>query len=116
MTMSTVPCVLQCGGLCDEAADSITSTESWGNLKEKALLWSGLYKFGDVHANVDWDKCPIAQCVYDACRLNLCNMKKLEQSNKRKNEMSMNAYLSLRLCLMLVPQLRLQLPNGWVQV
>ena len=38
---------------CDEAADAI-STESWDSLEKKALLWSGLDKFGDVHATVDW--------------------------------------------------------------
>ena len=53
MTMSTFPYVLQCGGLCDEAADAI-STESWDSLEKKALLWSDLDKFGDVHASVDW--------------------------------------------------------------
>ena len=37
MTMSTVPCVLQCGGLFDEAADAI-STESWDSLEKNALL------------------------------------------------------------------------------
>jgi hypothetical protein len=43
--MSTVPCALQCGGLCDETTYSITSNERWVNLKKKALLWSGLDKF-----------------------------------------------------------------------
>ena len=42
---------------CDEAADAI-STESWDSLEKKALLWSGLDKFGDVHATVDWVKVP----------------------------------------------------------
>ena len=82
MTMSTVTCV-HYGGFCDEATDSITSSERWENLKKKALLWSCLDKFGDVHATVDWDKGPIGQRVHDACRLNLCNTKKLEQANKR---------------------------------
>ena len=76
MTMSTV---LQCGGLCDEAADAI-STESWDSLEKKALLWSGLDKFGDVHATVDWGKGPIGQCVHDTCRVNLSRAKKLEQA------------------------------------
>ena len=32
-------CVLQCGELCDETSDSISSIERWENMKEKALLW-----------------------------------------------------------------------------
>ena len=46
----------------------------------------GLDKFGDVHATVDWDKGPIGQGVHDACRLNLCNMKKFEHTNKRQKK------------------------------
>ncbi len=86
MTMSTVPCVLHCGGLCDEATDSITSTERWENLKKKTQLWSGLDTFGDVHATVDWDKGPVGQCAHDACRLTLCNMKKFEKANKDRKK------------------------------
>jgi len=84
--MSTVQCVLQCGVLCDEATDSITSTERWRYLKKKALLWGGLDTFGDVHAIVDWDKGPIGQCVHDECRLKLCNTKTLDQANKRQKK------------------------------
>ena len=59
--MSTLPCVLQCGELCNEATDTIISVESWENLKEKAQLWSGLDKFGDIYATVDWDNGPGGQ-------------------------------------------------------
>ena len=101
--MSTVPCALQCGGLCDETTDSITSNERWVNLKKKALLWSGFDKFWYVNATVDWDKGPVEQYVHAACRLTLCNTKKLEQAIKdRKTDKLMNAYLSIGLCLMLV--------------
>ena len=91
--MSTVQCVLQCSGLSDEATDSITSTERWENLI-KALLWSGLDMFGDVPATVEWDKSPIGQCVHDACRLNLCNTKKLEHINKSKKKREVDECLS----------------------
>ena len=84
--MSTTLCVLQCGGQCDEATESITSIERWENLKKKSLLWSGLDKFGDVYANVDWDKGPVGQCVHDACRLTLSNANKLEQAKKRQRK------------------------------
>ena len=80
--MSTVPCALQCGGLCDETTYSITSNERWVNLKKKALLWSGLDKFWYVNETVDWDKGPVGQYVHAACRLTLCNTKNLEQAIK----------------------------------
>uniref|UniRef100_UPI00358FA70A uncharacterized protein n=1 Tax=Myxine glutinosa TaxID=7769 RepID=UPI00358FA70A len=84
--MSTVPCVLQCGGLCNEATDVITSVESWENLKKKALLWSGLDKFGDVYATVNWDNGPGRQCVHKSCRLTLWNANKLEQAKTRQKK------------------------------
>ncbi len=80
--MSTVPCVLKFVGLSDVAADAIY-TERWDSLEKKALLWSGLDKFGDVHATVDWGKGPIGQRVHDTCRLNLSSAKKLEQATVR---------------------------------
>ena len=64
MTMPTVPCVLQCGGLYDEATDFITPTERWETLKKKALSWSGLDKFGDVHVTVDWNKRPVVSMMH----------------------------------------------------
>ena len=76
-------CILQCGKLCDKASESISSIERWETIKQKAyLLWSGLDKFGNVYATVDWDNGPAAQCVHDSCRLTLCNSKKLEQAKK----------------------------------
>ena len=51
--MPKVSCVFQCGGFCDVNVDAIT-TEGWYSLEKKALLWSQLDKFGDVHATVDW--------------------------------------------------------------
>jgi hypothetical protein len=86
MTMSTVPCILQCGGLCDEATDSITSIERWENLKQKALLWNGLDKFGDVYKTIDWDKGPAGQCVHSACQLTISSAKKLELANNRQRK------------------------------
>ena len=77
-------CIL-CGNLCDEA-DSIKSAQRWGNIKEKAQLWSGLDKFGHVYATMDWDKGPAGQCVHEACMLTMCNSKKLEQAKKRQEK------------------------------
>ncbi len=79
-------CILQCGELFDEATDSISSIERWDNIKKKSLLWSGLDKFGNVHATVDWDRCPAGQGVHDSCRLTLCNSKKLEQAKERQKK------------------------------
>jgi len=76
-------CILQCGKLCDKANDSISSIERWETIKQKALLWSDLDKFGNVCATVDWDNGPAGQCVHDSCRLTLCYSKKLEQAKKR---------------------------------
>ena len=69
--MSTVPCVLGCGNLCCEATDAIGTVESWTNIKEKAQLWSGLDKFGDVFESVDWENGPGKQCVHKTCKLTL---------------------------------------------
>ena len=85
-----VPCVLQCGELCDEATDSISSIERWENIKEKALLWSGLDKFGKVYATVDWHKGPTGLCVHSTCALTLWNAKKLEQAKKRQKKEEAN--------------------------
>jgi len=79
-------CILQCGKLCDKASESISSIERWETIKQKALLWSGLDKFGNVYATVDWDNGPAGQCVHDSCRLTLCNSKKLEQAKKRHTQ------------------------------
>ena len=51
--MATVLCILQWGGFGNEVTDGIASIESWENLKEKALLWRGLDKFGGVYLAVD---------------------------------------------------------------
>lgn len=83
--MSKVPCVLQCGGFCDKAACAI-SAALWANLEQKALLWSGLDKFGTVHSTVDWGKGPCGQCVHDTCRFSLSSAKKLELAIKRKKK------------------------------
>ncbi len=85
MTMSTVPCVLQCGGLCDEATEAIT-LGVWEKLQENTLLWKDLDKFGDVHATVDWDKGPGGHCVHNTCKLTLSNGRKLEQAIKRQRK------------------------------
>ena len=75
---------------CDAAADAI-SKESWVSLEKKTLLWSGLEKFGDVHATVDWGKSSIGQCVHDTCRFNLSSATKLEQvtvKDRKKREVN----------------------------
>ena len=78
-------CVLQCGtGVCNEATDTIRSTQRWENIKQKSLLWSGPDKFGYVYATVDWDKGPVGKYVHEACMLTLCNTKKLEQAKTRQ--------------------------------
>jgi len=79
-------CILQYGKLCDKANDSISSIEKWETIEQKALLWSDLDKFGNVYATVDWDNGPAGQCVYDSCRLTLCNSKELEQAKKRHTQ------------------------------
>jgi hypothetical protein len=84
--MSIVSCILQCGGLCDEVTDAITSVESWENIKEKAMLWSGLDKFGDVYTTIDWNNGPGRQCAHKSCKLTLWNAKKLEQAKKRQKQ------------------------------
>jgi len=85
--MSTIPCLLQCGVPCNEANDAIVNVESWENLKKKALLWSGLDKFGDVYATVDWNNGPGRQCVHKACKLTLWNTRKLEQAKARQTKL-----------------------------
>ena len=69
--MATVPCILQCDSFCDENADVIASVESWKNLKEKALLWRGLDKFGDVFTAVDWMNGPGKQCGHKSSKLTI---------------------------------------------
>ena len=82
--MSTVnPSCILCCEPCDEATDCISSIERWENIKNKALLWKGLDKFGTVHEAVDWYKGPTGQYAHDSCRLTLCNARKLEQAKKR---------------------------------
>ena len=49
MTMSTVPSVLQCGGLCDEAADAI-STE---------MACSSFFVLDKFNLHVSWTHCPM---------------------------------------------------------
>ena len=65
-----------------------------GKHREKTLLWSGLDKFGNVHATVDWDKGSAGQCVHDSCRLTLCNVTKLEQTKKRQIKREIDEYQS----------------------
>ena len=82
-------------------------------MKEKALLWSSLDKFGDVHATVDWDKGPVGQYVHNTCMLTFSNTKKLEQAKKRQKKRElMNLNLIPHLFLRFVPQLWLHLPSG----
>jgi len=80
---NSTSCILQCGKLCDEANDSISSIERWETIKQKALLWSELDKFRNIYATVDWNNGAAGQYVHDSCRLTLCNSKKLKQAKKR---------------------------------
>ena len=86
-------------------------------MKEKALLWSGLDKFGDVYAMVDWDKGPVGQYIHNTCMLTFSNAKKLEQAkNDRIKKRLMNPNLIPHLFLRFVSQLWLHLPSGCGQV
>ena len=85
-TMSSMSCVLQCGGLCNAASDAFTSDKHWENLKKNALLWSGLDKFGEIYKTVDWENGPSGKYIHDSCRLTICNCKKLEQAKTRQEK------------------------------
>jgi len=67
---NSTSCILQCSKLCDKANDSISSIERSEIMKQKALLWSDLDKYGNVLYNCND---PAGQCVHDSCRLALCN-------------------------------------------
>jgi len=107
---NSTSCIIQCGKLCDKANDSISLIERWETIKQKALLWSDLDKFGNVYATVDWDNGPAGQCVHDLSRLTLCNSNKLEQAKKRHTQKDLTKLsLSAHLSLMFVPLLKFQL-------
>jgi hypothetical protein len=82
--MSSVPSVVQCGGLSDETNDATVSVESCENIKKKTRLSSELDKIGDIFSTVDWGNGPGRQCVHKASKLTLSNAIKLEQANTRK--------------------------------
>ena len=92
---NSTSCILQCGKLCDKANDSISSIERWETIKQKALLWSDLDKFGNVYATVDWGNGPAGQCVHDSFRLTLCNSNKLEQAKKRRTQKIQQSSISV---------------------
>ena len=48
-----MPCMLHCGEACNPATDAIGSIERWESVRQQALLWKGLDKFGSVHECVD---------------------------------------------------------------
>ncbi len=86
METAKVPCMLQCGEPCNPATDTIGSIERWESIRQKALLWKGLDKFGSVHECVDWVKGPVGHFMHDSCRLTFSNTKKLEQAQKRQKK------------------------------
>ena len=64
LTMFTVQYAL--GRACSKATNSITSMGR--SLKYETL--------GDIHATVDWYKCPVGQYLHDTCMLTLSKMPK----------------------------------------
>ena len=67
--------MLQCGEPCNPA---IGSFGRWESIRQKALLWKGLDKFGSVHECVYWE----LGFMHDSCRFSFSNTKKLEQAQK----------------------------------
>ena len=94
METAEVPCMLQCGEPCNPATDAIGSIERWESIRQKALLWKGLDKFGSVHECVDWVKGPVGHFIHDSCRLTFSNTKKLEQAQKRQKKREVEEYQS----------------------
>ena len=44
------------GKPCNPAIGVVSSIKRWESIRQKALLWKGLDKFGSVHECVDWVK------------------------------------------------------------
>ena len=86
METAEVPCMLQCGEPCNPATDAIASIERWEIIRQKALLWKGLDKFGSVYECIDWVKGPVGHFIHDSCRLTFSNTKKLQQAQKRQKK------------------------------
>jgi len=79
--------MLQCGEPCNPAMDAIGSIQRWESIRQKALLWRGLDRFGSVRECVDWGKGPVGHFIHDSCRLMLSSSsKKLEQAQKRQKK------------------------------
>ena len=55
-------CVFHCGDPCSENDDDYVcditkhAPKRWDNLKNRALLWRSLDKFGEVYDTVEWHK------------------------------------------------------------
>ena len=79
-------CMLQCGEPCNPARDAIGSIQRWESIRQKALVWRGLDRFGSVHERIDWGKGPVGHFIHDSCRLTLSSSKKLEQAQKRQKK------------------------------
>ena len=90
METAAVPCLLQCGRPCNPATDAIGSTERWESIRQKALRWKGLDKFGSIHECVDWVKGPAGHFIHDSCRLTLSSTKKLQQARNRQKKLEVD--------------------------
>ena len=86
METAQVPCMLQCDEPCNPATGAIDSIERWKSIRQKALHWKGLDKFGSVHECVDWVKGPVGHFIHDSCILTLSNAKKIVQAQKRQKK------------------------------
>jgi len=107
---NSTSCILQCGKLCDKAIDSISSIGRWETIKQKALLWSDLDKFGNVYATVEWDNGPaghVSMIHVASPRVIPRNWSKLRKDTHRKDLTKLS--LSVHLSLMFVPPLKFQL-------
>ena len=71
-----------CEKPCSEDRSDYPSS-SWENIKDTALLWKGLDKYGDVYDKVCWANGPSGNYFHDSCRIALRNNRKLNQAKKR---------------------------------
>ena len=84
---STRQCILKCGEACSDGdSRDGCSIESWKRLEEKALLWKGLDKFGDVYDDTDWESGSVGKFIHKQCRLIMFTPKRLDQAQTRKRK------------------------------
>ena len=63
---------LVCSEACDEEKKDINS---WNDLKQLALEWSGHEPYGDIYEKVDWASGPRGNYLHKLCRLKLVSPK-----------------------------------------